>query len=142
MKKLIILLAIAGFVTQADAQRLTKKHVPAAVKEAFSDAHPTVKDVDWSKDGSNYEVEFDVKKMDNSFTYDATGKLVETEIEILASDLPKGVLEYLKKNYHEDEVKESSKITDATGNVTFEAEVKGMDLLFDDRGSFIKSVKD
>ncbi len=39
-------------------------------------------------------------------------------------------------------MKEAAKITDAHGVVTYEAEVKGMDLLFDSAGKFLKEVKD
>ena len=51
-------------------------------------------------------------------------------------------MEYVKKTYKEDEVKEASKITDANGTVTYEAEVKGKDLIFDSNGNFIKAIKD
>ena len=141
MKKLILLFAIAGLFTQAQAQKLKAKDVPVAVTAAFEKSHPTTKDVDWSKDGNNYEVEYDVNKTDMSITYNSSGKLMETEMEIKASALPAPVMEYVKTNYKEDEVKEAAKITDASGIVSYEAEVKGMDLIFDSKGNYIKSMK-
>ena len=141
MKKLILLFAIAGLFTQAQGQKLKAKDVPVAVTAAFEKAHPATKDVDWSKDGNNYEVEYDVNKTDMSITYNSSGKLMETEMEIKASALPAPVMEYVKTNYKEDEVKEASKITDASGIVTYEVEVKGMDLIFDSKGNYIKSMK-
>ena len=142
MKKLILLFIIAGFLTQAQAQKMMAKDVPGAVTAVFYKAHPTIKDVDWKRDGSNYEAEYDKGKLDKSVTYDASGKLLETEVEILASELPSSVMEYVKKTYKENEVKEASKITDANGTVTYEAEVKGKDLIFDSKGNFIKAIKD
>ena len=142
MKKLILSLAVAGFITNANAQKLMAKNVPVAVTNAFSKVYPSIKDVDWSKDGNNYEAEYDKGNFDKSVTYDASGKLLETEVEILASELPTSVMEYVKKTYKEDEVKEASKITDANGTVTYEAEVKGKDLMFDSKGNFIKAIKD
>ena len=59
----------------------------------------------------------------------------------MPSTLPSGVMTYVKTNYKEDEVKEASKITTANGAVTYEAEVKGLNLIFDSKGSFIKSAK-
>jgi hypothetical protein len=141
MKKIILSLAIVGFVSQTQAQKISAKDVPSVVKEAFSKAYPSVTDVDWSKDGSNFEAEYDAKKVDMSITYSPTGKLIETEMGIPTSSLPAGVMEYVKKNYKEDEVKEASKITDANGVITYEAEVKGLDLIFDSKGNFIKSIK-
>ena len=142
MKKLILFLAIVVCCIQAQAQKMMAKNVPAAVTAAFSKSYPSIKDVDWSKDGNNYEAEYDENKIDMSVTYSASGKLIETEMEIDASMLPAPVMDYVKKNYKEDEVKEASKITAANGTVTYEAEVKGMDLIFDSKGKFIKSVKD
>ncbi len=37
---------------------------------------------------------------------------------------------------------EVSKITDARNNVSYEAEVDGRDLIFDDKGKFLKEVRD
>ncbi len=141
MKKLILLLAIGGFSMQAQAQKIMTKDVPAVVTSAFKKAYPAVKDVDWTKEGKNFEAEYDLHKREMSVTYDATRKVIETEEEIAASALPAGVMEYVKKNYKEDEVKEASKITDAHGVVTYEAEVKGIDLIFDSKGAFIKTAK-
>ena len=142
MKKLILLLLIGGLFTKAEAQKLSAKDVPSAVMNAFNKAYPSIKDVDWSKKGDDYTASYDSKKVDNSVTYEVNGKLIETEIKIAPSTLPSGVMEYVKKNYKEDEVKEASKITDASGTVTYEAEVKDLDLIFDSKGDFIKSVKD
>jgi hypothetical protein len=55
--------------------------------------------------------------------------------------LPKGVLEYVKANNQGQNIKEVAKITDAKGTVTYESEIKGMDLLFDSTGKFIKEIK-
>ncbi len=141
MKKLLLVITIATIATQVQAQKMKTKEVPLAVSKAFAKSHPTTKDVDWSKDGNNYEVEYDVNKIDMSITYTPTGNVIETEMEINASSLPNGVMEYVKTNYKEDEVKEASKITDANGVVTYEAEVKGMDLIFDSKGKYLKSIK-
>lgn len=141
MKKLILLLTIVAFASQSQAQKLKSKNVPAAVKAAFSNSYPSVKDVDWSKDGINFEAEYDSKQGDMSVTYSIDGRLIETEMEIPKSSLPQSIMDYVKKNYNEDEVKEASKITDAKGVVTYEAEVKGKDLIFDLNGNFIKALK-
>jgi hypothetical protein len=67
--------------------------------------------------------------------------LGKTAGEIELNQLPKGVLEYVKANYKGQKVKEAAKITDAKGTVTYEAEIKGMDILFDSNGKFIKEIK-
>jgi hypothetical protein len=145
MKKLILFLAIAGIFTYANAQKtqkLTTKDVPTAVAIAFSNAYPTIKDVEWSKNGNNFVAEYDLGKTDRFVTYDVTGILIDTRMKIASSALPISVMQYVKKNYDEDEVKKSCEITDATGIVTYKTRVKGTDLYFDSKGNFIKSVKD
>ena len=141
MKKLILLAAIAGLFTQSHAQQMKCKHVPAAAKAAFHKDHPDVKDIDWSKDGVNFEAGYEDSKIEMSATYSPEGKLIETEMGIPAASLPKAVMEYIKMHYKEDEVKEASKITSASGVVTYEAELKGLDLIFDADGKFLKSTK-
>jgi hypothetical protein len=141
MKKIIVLIAFVSCITQLQAQKIMQSDVPLTVKDAFHKAYPSIKDADWSKDGNNFEAQYDANKVDMSVTYSADGKLIETEMEIPVSSLPKAILDYVKKNYKEDEIKEASKIIDAKGIVTYEAEVKGLDLIFDSKGNFIKSVK-
>ena len=139
MKKLIVLIAIAGFITQAQAQKMDVKDVPVIVTDAFYHAYPTIKDVDWSKDGNNYAVTYDENELDKSVTYDVSGTLIGIDEEILVSTLPASVMVYVTKNYNEDEVKEASKITDSQGTVTYETEMKGSNLYFDSEGNFLKS---
>jgi hypothetical protein len=141
MKKLIILLVFAAFITQVQAQKLMEKDVPASVTTAFAKEFPNMKDVDWSKDGSNYEASYDADKVDKSVTYDAYGKMIESEVGIMESALPAPVMEYVKKNHKGHKIKESARITEANGTIRYEAEVNGMDLIFDSKGKFIKSMK-
>ena len=68
-------------------------------------------------------------------------KIVETEIEIKVSQLPKNALQYLKDNYKNQKVKEAAKIVTEKGTVIYEAEIKGKDLLFDENGNFITKDK-
>lgn len=145
MKKLILALAVAGFITQAQAQTPQKKletsSIPAAVTTAFNQSHQTVKDVEWRLvDGNNYLAEFDEGKTDMYLNYDAKGNLTETKMEIAGASLPAPVMTYVKQNYKEDEVRKAYKMTDADGVVTYKAKVKDMHLLFDADGTFIKSV--
>ena len=50
-------------------------------------------------------------------------------------------MDYVKTNYKGQSVKEAAKITDGKATITYEAEIKGMDLLFDNNGKFIKEIK-
>ena len=124
------------------AQKMKPMEIPEAVKSNFQKQYPAVTDVKWEKEGENYEVEFEQNKSELSLVYDAKGNLLETEVEIKTDQLPKAVSQYVETNYKGQKIKEASKITDAKGVVSYEAEVKDMDLIFDSNGSFIKVEKD
>ena len=67
---------------------------------------------------------------------------LETEKEIAVKDLPSAVSSSITKKFPGSTIKEAAIITDANGIKTYEAEVKGMDQVFDEQGNFIKSDKD
>lgn len=69
MKKLILLIAIACFFTQVQAQKMKHKNVPVLVTDAFTKAYPTIKYVSWTTDGNNYAVDYVENKMDKSITW-------------------------------------------------------------------------
>lgn len=138
MKKLFLMLAIAGFITSSYAQTLMVNEVPAAVTKAFKKSHSKVDTVQWSKVGDNYKAKYAVKMKDIAITYNALGKLKETETEITVASLPTPVLKYINENYPADIVKWSSKIISARGKLIYAVKIKGMDLTFDSNGKIIK----
>lgn len=141
MKKLALMM-VAGLITSfAIAQKLSDKDVPQSVKSAFQKAYPNAMEVKWDKEGNSYEAGFNFNKTDYSVLFDANGNILETEIEIEVSQLPKSVSEYVATHFHGEKIKDAAKITDAKGVVTYEAEMKGKDLIFDSKGNFIREVK-
>ena len=120
------------------AQKVKESDVPTAVKDAFKNNYKDAKEVKWEKEEANFEAEFEIGETDQSVVLDATGHVIETEIEIKLELLPSAVKEYVAKNYKETKIKEAAKITDSKGTVTYEAEIKGKDLIFDSTGKFIK----
>lgn len=141
MKKLVLMMVAAMITSLTFAQKLQEKDVPAPVKTAFQKNFPQAKVEKWEKEGINFEAEFELNKSEQSVLFDAQGDIIETEIEIETSELPNGILDYVKKNYKGQSVKEAAKITDTKGTLTYEVEIKGMDLLFASNGKFIKEIK-
>jgi hypothetical protein len=141
MKKLALMMVAAMITSLTFAQKLQEKAVPTPVKTAFQKNFTHAKVVKWEKEGINFEAEFELDKSEQSVLFDAQGSIIEKEIEIKISQLPNGVLDYVKTNYKGQSVIEAAKITDAKGKVTYEAEIKGMDILFDSNGKFIKEIK-
>ena len=141
MKKIAATMLVMLFATLSFAQKMQKKNVPANVTSTFQKLYPTANKVKWDKEDEKYEASFDLNKTDNSVLMDAQGNVIESEVEIELNQLPKGILDYVKTHYAGKQAKEGAKITDAKGIITYEVEIKGMDLIFDNNGKFIKELK-
>lgn len=142
MKKGILILAITFIGSIANAQKISESEVPASVKEKFTSLYPKCKVEKWVKEEGNFEAEFDKNKTEMSVVIDPTGKLIETETTISIASLPKAVSDYVAKNHAGKKITEAAKITSADGTVTYEAEVKEVELYFDSNGAFLRSEKE
>ena len=143
MKNYLILfcgLVFIGITNRVCAQKLKETDVPANVKEALMKKYPQAKNVTWEKENGNYEANWGGKSGEaNSVQYTPSGNFVEIENEIPVSSLPKAVTDYVKEHYKGAKITEAGKVTDAQGKKFFEAEVNHKDLVFDEKGNFVKS---
>lgn len=137
MKKSVIIVVILMLSTIAFAQKAKVTKVPEIVSKSLLSKYPNAKNVKWDKEENNYEACFESNKIENSVLFNANGKIIETEVEITTAQLPKSILNYIGKNYKDQKVKEAAKIISEKGIVTYEAEIKGKDLLFDENGKLL-----
>ena len=144
MKKVIIIALLGLGAGQVFAQKIRASEVPQVVKASFAKAYPSVKDVEWEKEGGAFEAGFDENEKDVSVVIDVTGKIKEVETEIQKSELPKTTRETLAKEYAGYKIKETAKLL-ASGVTTFEAEVekgeKSYELIFDTSGKLLKKTE-
>lgn len=138
MKKMTILLAAMLTLSLASAQNTQDKTIPAIVKTTFQKNYPAAKKIKWEKENGNYEAEFELKGTGYSVVFDTLGNIMETEMEISVDSLPADAKAYVAKNHSGQKIKEVEKITDAKGTVTYKAEIKGKELIFDSNGNFIR----
>lgn len=142
MNKLFLFALLATSCCAANAQVVKEINVPATVKAKFISLYPDKPEVKWEKEKSNYEAAFEQNKMEVSVLFEENGTIVQTETEILVSALPKAVTDYITKNLAGKKINEATKITDAKGKITYEAEVGKVDYLFDENGKFISKEED
>lgn len=141
MKKIMLfsfflLFSITGILI---AQDLKEKDVPEIVKAAQAKKFPTAKKISWEKEKGNFEANWGGKSgEDNSVVYTPSGVFVEWVQAIAITELPANIAPYVKQHYKGAAIKEAGKVTDAAGKHMFEAEIKGKDLIFDEKGIFIK----
>lgn len=136
-----LFIVLSGATITVSAQKLQSSEIPAAVKNTFEKQHPGSKDVKWEKENKDYEAGFMNNKTETTVVYDTRGVFKESEAKINANELPANATSYISTNYKGAIIKETAKITKVSGEVNYEAEVKGMDLIFDAAGKFIKSVR-
>lgn len=137
MKKSVIIVVTLVLSTIAFAQKVKATKVPEIVTKSLISKYPNAKNVKWDKEENNYEASFENNKTESSVLFNSNGKIIETEVEISTAQLPKSILSYLSKNYKDQKVKEAAKIISEKGIVTYEAEIKGKDLLFDENGKLL-----
>ncbi|MDA3614561.1 PepSY-like domain-containing protein [Polluticaenibacter yanchengensis] len=142
MKKLVFMLVTVPAILFVSAKKISEKEVPVVVTSALKKHYPDAKELKWEKENSNYEAAFKMAKTAYSLLIDTAGHILETEVEISIKEVPADVNTYLLKHYKEQKIKEVAKITDNKGIVTYEIEVKGKDLIFDNSGKFLKEEKD
>jgi hypothetical protein len=124
-------------------EKEVKMNVPAVVKTAFAKDF-SGKKAKWEMENDNFEAEFKMDGNNASAVYDKTGHKMEVEQDIKTKDLPASTLAYLKANYSKNKINEAAKITNDKNEVTYEAELseagKSFDVLFTEKGEFIKVV--
>ena len=141
--KLCLIIFVGTMFGILNAQDLKDKDVPAIVKSAFAKKYPAVKKVSWEKEKENYEANWGGKSgEDNSVMFSPTGNFIEIVEAISIDKLPSSIAPFIAKNYNGAKIKEAGKVTDALGKHTIEVEIKGKDLIFDEKGNFIKNSKD
>jgi hypothetical protein len=142
MKILIFLLFIIFFYAGTSAQHLKDSEVPAPVKEKFSNMYPNITAVEWEMEHGRFEAEFKENKTETSVIFEKNGTYIQQEVEIHVSSLPSKVNDYASEKLPGKKIKEGSKITDASGKISYEAEIGGHDYIFDEEGNFIRDESD
>lgn len=140
MKNYLILGCLLCSVAAA-AQKIDGAKVPAPVKAALAKGFPAAGTVKWELEKSNYEAGFKENNTHISALYDVKGNWLETETGITAAALPKAAADYVATHYKGAKIKETAKIQKANGEINYEAEVNGKDLIFDSKGTFLKAEK-
>ena len=138
MKSIIIIL-VAALLCGTCAIAQQKKDAPSDIKATFAKAYSRATKVKWEKEGDKYEASFVLNGKEMSVLYNSNGTAEETETKIAVTELPAKAKAYALSKGN---VKEAAKIVTASGTVKYEAEVKGKDLIFDDKGNFLEEKVD
>ena len=90
----------------------------------------------------DFEITFKEKGIEMSANFDATGKWLETETEMKASDLPKEVTASVAKNFTGYKISEIAKVETPDKGLTYEMDLKkgkdGYEVQFSPKGDILK----
>jgi hypothetical protein len=144
MKKLfLIIITIPVFAVTLFAQeKLNELAIPKTVKSKFEALYPNTKAEFWTKEDGNYVAEFDHQKKEMIIFIAPDGKALKIETRVHPSGIPKDAKAYIAMHYPGKKITDAVTTTDLNGNRIYEAEVDELDLIFDAKGKFIKSVKE
>lgn len=142
MKKNKLLLGFCISVSMtACGQSVKESAVPAAVKQAVEKQYPGIK-AKWEKEDGNYEANLKKDGKSISLLINDAGTILESEIDITASELPAAITAYMQQHYTGKKFLETAKITDKNNVTTYEVAIKGKDVMFDSNGVFLKEIED
>ena len=142
MKKTMGLVAIVFILgTAIFAQNNGAIVVPTAVKTALNSKYPESHSyhITWEKEKSNYEANWGGKDGEaNSVLFTPKSEFIEIVKAIPSSELPKPVLTYIAAHYKGAKLGDLGKVSDAKGRTSYEVEIHGKDVIFDENGNFVK----
>ncbi|MCC7430710.1 hypothetical protein IT568_07700 [bacterium] len=141
MKAIILIVLI--LLGCSSPNRINQKYVSAATKINFNKTYPNAKDVDWEKHKNKYKAVFKRENLLVTITLDPSGNVLQTENQILTSELPQKIKSYFFTNYEKQKIIKAFKVTDKTENLTtFRLQTKKLVLVFDENGNFLKELKE
>lgn len=142
MKKYILLTTSFFCISLAlFSQPLKKTEDPVVVLKAVENRYPNLA-CKWEKEEDRYEANCKQNGRVISVVVSSNGVVQETETGIDINGLPAAAIAYMKQHYPGKNIREATKIEDNNGVITYEASIKGKDVIFDDKGVFLKEVTD
>lgn len=136
MRKFFSLSLIFYFALSSNAQHINE--LTNNVVKIFTKTHPTVINVEWIFLDSNFIAVFKEKGYSYEKTYNKTGKLIRTKLEIDASFLPKSSSDFVARYYTKNNIYKAFKLFDDFSNIVYFIEIDSNQLSFDINGSFLK----
>ncbi len=126
------LLACSLFASAAGhaQQHVSSSKLPAPVSAAFAKKFNDVKSVKWTKDGSDYQADFNKEGKMTLASFDDQGNWIRTGVQLAAKELPDAVTRAIAKFYHKYKVTACAQVADTEHDIYYEViAVKGAEIL-------------
>lgn len=119
--------------------------VPATVQEKFTEMFHDATDISWEQEGDEFAASFTFEGKEWEAEFNKDGSWLESEREIEESELPKPVMEYVKKEFNDYEIEAFEFEKNPEGDfyeVELEKEGEQIELYFDLEGKLVKTEKE
>lgn len=123
MRIIIISLFIFSSGLMSCAQDLNPSDAPSVVLNTFKTNFPDARDVEWEKQGDDYEVEFDHNQIDHNAYIDASGKLILYKYDINPNDLPQAVKNTIQAEFKDYQIDDAD-LVEKDGEKLYEVELE------------------
>lgn len=144
MKSLIMVTLLMGYSLVSCSQDISARDVPSVVSNAFDAAYPDARDIEWEKEGDQFEVEFEVKDVDQVALLDNSGNLVMYKKDIRVSELPAAVTDAIKQNYDNKQIDDAD-LVEKDGTTYYQVELEGgirdEEIVFSEDGQVVNDFK-
>ncbi|QNF31205.1 PepSY-like domain-containing protein (plasmid) [Adhaeribacter swui] len=143
MKKLLVLISSIVALSACTPDTQSQK-VPKQIVAAFQKIHPEANITQWNDESPIWEAKYKNSQEIGAVSFNPKGEVVETELEIDDSQLTNqtAILEYIHSKYPKEEMQSIEKITKQDGNITYEIQITGKELVFDSQGNFLEEELD
>jgi hypothetical protein len=143
-KRIIVFAAWTLFGLAAFSQEISFDKVPKPVRQAMVRQYPAAKAVKYELDKTVYKIGFRDQGKECIVSYNAVGKLLETEIEITPAGLPKEVSAAAAKNFRGYTIVAAVRREAFDKGICFEMDLKkddaGYSVRFSDKGEILLKV--
>ncbi len=145
MKSIISLILFILFTCSAFAQKISQSNVPAVVLNNFQLKYPNADDVNWKLDRGKYTIDLKLNSKSARLTMDYKGNVLELAQEMFLSEIPKSVLDIIRKKISNFDIEKAEKYSTG-GKVSYEIQCKvdGKDNFFwiNAKGELVKYRKE
>tara|TARA_R110000868_G_scaffold83515_4_gene235699 strand:- start:17134 stop:17949 length:816 start_codon:yes stop_codon:yes gene_type:complete len=122
--KIIFRFIVYIFFTQSVlSQRIDQKNVPAVTLNAFQLKFPNAQETKWKLDGDIYKIDYEVNGKSHFLKMDAKGTVLQHNQDLYVSEIPKIVLETIRKKATYFDINDADKYENES-RITYEIKFK------------------
>ncbi|WP_299817717.1 hypothetical protein [uncultured Pontibacter sp.] len=107
-------LLLGATMAACDTEDLTPKKVPVEVRQTLLNIFPNASNIEWERQGQNYEAEFYLTAVDHAALLHASGNLLMYKHQVTNQSLPEAVKTTIARKYPNYSVSQAERLVIGT----------------------------